>query len=468
MKKRMLRIACALMTCSIMAAPTATVAFATEVSAEAEEAVPISLEDESNPVVDGSEDSDSTESNKKSSGNTPVSTTVTDDAKYIEDVDTEASDETPCHVMASLTVQEGFDKEGYIIFQNDKTGDLYRCSLLPINDFTSNIYVPEGHYSVVSVKIPAYPTLTFNEGISDSGGFTASGQDIQLNYTMDNIENVVRQDDGTYAVEEVETTDNTVIYKTPFDGITMDEDGNLYYEVTHEGTIGTMEVMGFAHGNYDMVIEIIKAGVIGEAQFRISADGGKNWYYQGTVQSVITDKSNSGLTYGFSTENDTDELQVGDTFRFSTLEIHECAIDGAGLSQARAWIVGHPTSDHELEIGVLSSGGLGLSKLQISDTVKPKTTTYTAEMPESGILDIGDGMQVYFAELAGWTRGVDITATITTYEEKATDYRPLFVLLGVVGGLIVAGFCFLATKRDKSTEYKLMEYEWKQSEDKYK
>ncbi len=99
-----------------------------------------------------------------------------------------------------------------------------------------------------------------------------------------------------------------VVYETGMEDVVIRGTGELFYAVEHEGNgKGTMAVTGNAAGAYDVVVKIVKGGVLGEAQFQISLDGGQSFVGQDTVSesSMI---GGAGITLQFATRQDTDEF----------------------------------------------------------------------------------------------------------------------------------------------------------------
>ena len=117
------------------------------------------------------------------------------------------------------------------------------------------------------------------------------------------------EDSGTEAV-----LSDAQYYETGLPGVTMQGTGLLYYKVVRQGFgQGIMEVSGNASGHYRVVVNIVKPGVIGEAEYCISLDGGVSFI----GRDVVADKcriADAGVTLYFSTEQDNMEFALGHTY----------------------------------------------------------------------------------------------------------------------------------------------------------
>lgn len=389
------------------------------------------------------------------------------DTTYIEHIHrSEMTEEFQCQVTFITDASSNLTDSTYIIFKDD-TGTLYRASMIPDNLYETRMYLEPGHYTIIATG--AYNTEA--EFIPDVTEFTLENEN--------SIKTVVLE---IRSPEETTTPDNTgettidktgpentldpyqhIYYPTTYENIIMDETGTLYYEVSHNGEgPGTMTTSGFARGNYNVVVKIIKSGVIGEAEMAISIDGGTSYIATAVLNEAYL-ASNLGLTFKFATENDTDEFVVGDTFEASVIECFP-ATTSQSLKDVMLMCVGHPMNSYELTVRILSSGGLGVSKVSITDERGKISVTET--IPENGILEIKDNLTLVFSDLEGYTKGVVFTVSVTS-NDATIDYTPAYYLAAGVGALLLIGFIVLLLKKDKPATYHIHKYKWQQTEDHY-
>ena len=243
-----------------------------------------------------------------------------------------------------------------------------------------------------------------------------------------------------------------VFYGTGIPGITIDGTGEMRYQVSHQGAgLGKMEVSGNAAGEYEMVVEIIKPGVVGEAVFTLSLDGGK------TVigQDVVADScrvGSAGIVLHFSVEQDNMEFLAGDVYRVSLPETFPVA--ASRVRDANVVVTGHPVGDYELLVTVLSSGGLGESKFAVYQGEQRMAADV---IPADGVYGLWDGLQLVFSD-AVYEKGLSFTVSVKS-NDTTVNYTPLYLLAGAV---VAAGVCFisiLAGRREKPGDYKLQVYE---------
>ena len=146
-------------------------------------------------------------------------------------------------------------------------------------------------------------------------------------------------------------------YETGISGVTMQGTEVLFYEVVSQGSgQGIMEISGNATGDFDVVVKIVRPGVIGEAEYQISLEGGQSYI----GQDVVAERcriADAGLTLHFATEQDNMEFAQGDTYCASVPETFPVAASREG--DANMVATGHPLEDHEIAVEILSSGGLG-------------------------------------------------------------------------------------------------------------
>lgn len=240
-------------------------------------------------------------------------------------------------------------------------------------------------------------------------------------------------------------------YETGLPGVTMQGTGLLYYEVVRQGSgQGIMEISGNATGHYQVVVNIVKPGVIGEAEYCISLDGGVSFI----GRDVVADKcriADAGLTLYFSTEQDNMEFALGDTY---TVEIPETfTVTASRYGRANIVAAGEPMVDHEITVEILSSGGPGNAKFSVAmDQSKVADV-----IPADGIYALEDDMQLIFSASEGYERGQVFSVSVKSNYRK-TNYIPLIILATVLAFAGIWGYITLLNKREKPDDYRLHFY----------
>lgn len=240
-------------------------------------------------------------------------------------------------------------------------------------------------------------------------------------------------------------------YETGLPGVTMQGTGLLYYEVVRQGSgQGAMEVSGNATGHYRVVVNIVKPGVIGEAEYCISLDGGVSYI----GRDVVANKcriADAGLTLYFSTEQDNMEFALGDTY---TVEIPETfPVTASRYGKANIVAAGEPMADHEIAVEILSSGGPGNAKF----SVVMGQSKVADVIPENGIYALEDDMRLIFSASEGYERGQVFSVSVKS-NHRETNYIPLIALAAVLIFAGIGGYIMLLSKREKPDDYKLHYY----------
>ena len=288
------------------------------------------------------------------------------DFSYVEHTDTKRTEESNCQVTVVTECPKGFGLNTYVVI-SDSDGVMYRISLSEENGYRDQIFLASGEYSVVESKVfedntGRYP-LEQKKG--DKTFQVEEGETVELGFRLMNYDEIASQIEskGKEDVEEKEPISEDR-YLTAISGVEMNGVGELFYSVDTTGSgIGDLVICGNAKGDYDVVIEIIKSGVIGEARFSLSLDGGESIIGDDVTAEKFLLKE-YGLTLFFSTDSDTDELQKGDVFRASVPETF--AVDTSRYDGANVVIAGHPKAEHMVEVTILSSGGRGEAKFTVS------------------------------------------------------------------------------------------------------
>lgn len=391
-----------------------------------------------------------------------------DGYEIVEHYDTVRSLETSGVLNVTTLCPEGFGLNTYVMLM-DEAGNTYRISLSAENDYWGQIYLAPGDYQVTEVSVfhdykQEYPFVITERYIT-----LAENENKTLIFAMKEYEQL-KQEIVEKTSEKLMAKDNQEIvfsdaqfYDTGLDGVTMQGTGILFYEVEHLGTSkGTMEVCGHATGDYEIVVKIVKTGVLGEAVFQISLDGGNSF----VGQDIVSESSrigDAGVTLYFKTEQDTVEFMQGDEYHVSVPETFTVVASKAGA--ANLIVTGHPLEEHDFTVTVLSSGGLGKSRFTVESTKGPAIRV-TDVVPESGIYELEDDITLVFSDSTAYERGLVFTVTIES-NDKTFDYTPVYVLLGIAVSGAAAAFSIMGSRREKDSEYRIRQYKWQKEEQEY-
>lgn len=392
----------------------------------------------------------------------------------IEDFETMHSATTPAKVTVELIVPDGFGQSCYVVLM-DENGISYRISCTEDNEYLSSIYLAEGKYfvdyaGVYGDNISQYSFDFVPEQIIEA----KSGESNVLHYKLNDFEEIQQQieenhgrlDELTNGTEN-ETTQNQeeaiILYTSGIEGIFVADNGTTYYEVTHTGTTKTnCIVTGNAISDADVVMRVVKAGVIGEAVIELSKDDGKTY----DASAVINDTlliGTLGVTVSFLMEDDAQQFAVGDTFSFKVRENFR-VIYNHSLSSGYVTIFGHPIDDHKLLIRMLSSGGRGESRFTVS---YDSGTTIALQdiVPEDGIYKMNDNMTLVFSDHA-FAKGLEFTADIVS-NDNTLNLIPAYILVFGLAGLVAAGYVYLKVQEDKKNDYRINTYKQMRGEEYY-
>ena len=392
----------------------------------------------------------------------------------LEDFETVHSAITPAKVTAELIVPDGFGHSCYVILM-DENGISYRISCAEENEYLSSIYLAEGKYFVDYAGVYGDNISQYSFDYVPELVFEAkSGEPNVLHYKINDFEKIQQQieenqnrlDDLVNGTEQETTQKNeesTILYPSGIEGILVADNGTTYYEVTHNGTTKTeCIVTGNAISNADVVMRVVKAGVIGEAVIELSKDGGVTY----DASAVISDAlfiGTLGVTVSFLMEDDAQQFVVGDTFSFKVRENFR-VIYNQSLNNGFVTIFGHPLDDHKLLIRMLSSGGRGESRFVVSYD-SGNTIALQDIVPKDGKYKINDSMTLIFSEHT-FGKGLEYTADIIS-NDNTLNLIPAYILVFGLAGVVVAGYVYLKMQEDKKSDYKIRVYKQMRGEDFY-
>ena len=402
---------------------------------------------------------------------TEVDASVGDELQYIMNMDTKKSTETPCQVTASFKIPFGFGLNTYMDILHDD-GTTYRILTTDVNGYADFAFVKEGHYVVMSYGVVDDAANRYTFTVSDEE-FTVDAAEnsvLTVTATIDQYDEIAQTiaDRTGEEKQELEQDANSepqtglvAMYKTNIDGVTISADGVLYYDTVSNSDVCTAQVYGNATGTYDLYFEVIKAGVIGEAEFNVSLDGGKTFI--GTdISANDYSFASRGLHITFTTEKDTDELQVGDTFTASVPETF--AVTTSHFTQEPNLIItGHPEGDYQVLVSILSTGERGVAKYSLSFD-NGVTTEVIDTIPEDGVVAHGE-LIFHFAD-AEFAKGITFTSSIKTNIDEVS-YVSLYIMGGVVAALAMAGYVWLTMQKEKPIDYRIRTWNDRQDASKY-
>lgn len=385
-----------------------------------------------------------------------------DGYEIIEDYNTARSQETPCFLTVQTLCPNGFGLNTYALLMGEN-GCMFRISMSAENNYIGRIYLAPGEYEVTEVAVFDDYKQEYPFAVDERMIVLTDNENKTLSYAMREYQQIAeiieQKKDSETGTANVVLTDD-LIYETGLLGVTMKGSGVLYYEVEHKGIgTGVMECTGNAKGTYDVVVKIVKSGVVGEALFQISLDGGLSYI----GQDIVADSSkigDAGLTIYFKTEEDTTEFIEGDEYHISTVE--NFTVIASKICSANVIVQGHPLEDHDLVVNILSSGGYGKSKFTVEST-KGKEIRVTDVMPIDGIYELEDGLSLVFSDSQDYEKGLSYNVSVRS-NDTTVDYTPLYILFGV---LVAVGATFLTVmnmKKDNNSDYILRQYDWRKNE----
>lgn len=381
-----------------------------------------------------------------------------DGYEVTESFETKRSKQTPCCLTVEMVCPKDFGLNSYVILMDDR-GKAYRISLGSDNGYTAVIYLAEGHYEVAEASVyedykQQYPFEILEKELT---------LDANVNQTVTCEMNTEKGEKAAVQGADEQNADVAEIssFLTGLESVTMKEDGTLYYAISHKGSgSGIMEASGFATGSYDVVVRIIKTGVVQEAEYEISLDGGKNYIGKDVVAETCH-IAEAGLTLYFKTDEDSEEFIEGDEYRFHVPETFSVTANRNG--EANLIVSGHPLKDHEYQVHILSSGGPGKTRFTVEDS---NGTGITDVIPENGQYEWEDGLTLSFSSSSTFEKGMEYVITVKSNDKK-NSYLPLYILIAVgITGCLTAG-AILGGRKEKESGYLLQCYRWRKDEKAY-
>lgn len=409
-------------------------------------------------------------------GAAPSEDAIGDEVSIIQHMDVHKKTETnKAQVTGYFIIPFGFGHNAYVQVM-DKNGQIYQITTSDENGYSDYAFLPYGTYTVISYGIVRDTGMQYPLTLQSEDTFTLSEENNMTTIKMkidayDDIALAVSQrsgkdiqkapdDDGS----KLSKTDmyskfgEEVVYPTYFKDAYINTSGELYYDFKTDAEFGTLFATGNATHDYNVVITIIEEGVLGEAKFSISTDGGKTILGKDFVSDAYKIEG-VGLTFHFGLD-DEQLFKVGEKF---TCQIPKTFNMYGAYKEGNFVIKGEPTQNYNFELVFLSDGGRGKAKFQII-TNNDDNTKIVATIPEDGIYEYKE-FTFYFTD-QDFQKGLKYNLNYK-YADTTPNYIPLYILIILI---VCAGFAFyvyLATKKEKPIDYKLQSWKDKQSDETY-
>lgn len=393
---------------------------------------------------------------------TAVELSEGDEVEAVMSYDTSKTDETPNQIEGVCQIPEGFGLNAFIEIA-DKEGNHYYICVSQENGYADRAYVKNGTYSFVSAGVFGDNTGKYSFDLIQGGDeVTLDGEANTfscIKVKISNYDEIQEQIDANKGEEKPKIAEFS---QTGLKGVTIDSTGKLFYETTNNSEKGTLEIYGNAIADYDVYVEIIEAGVVGEAKFKLSLDGGTTFIGDDTTSDEF-DLGSYGIKMRFKTGIDTDELQVGDTF---TCKIPATSyVSQLNPLESNVVIVGTPLNDYQMMLDILSSEGLGKAKFSLSFD-NGNTAFVTDTIPESGIYKVNE-LTLYFYTADSFTKGDQYISNIECHYEK-DSHVGVIILVAVITSLFIGFLVFLLMHTEKKTDYIIQVWNDKQSSEVYR
>ena len=385
-----------------------------------------------------------------------------DEVETVMSYDTSKTDETPNQIEGVCQIPEGFGLNAYIELADDQGMHYYIC-VSQENGYVDRAYVKNGTYSFVSAGVFGDNTGKYTFDLVQGGDeFALDGQNNTfscIKVKISNYDEIKNQIDTNKGEEKPKVVE---YQKTGLNGVTIDSTGKLYYETKATSEKGSIEIYGNAIEDYNVYIEIIEKGVVGEAKFKLSLDGGNTFIGDDTTSDEF-DPGSYGITIRFKTEVDTDELQVGDTFTANIPATNY--VSQLNPLESNVVVEGASKEDCQLMIDILSSEALGKAKFSLS-LDSGKSIEVTDTIPENGIYQYKD-LTIYFYTIDEFSKGDQYMSSIESHLEKSS-YAGIIILGAILIGVFIAFLVFLLMNSEKKTDYVIQVWNEKQVSEVYR
>lgn len=387
-----------------------------------------------------------------------------EEPKIIYHTDTVKNTDNPCQVTATFTIPEGFGLSAYVQFMNSK-GDTYQITSNEENGYSDRAYVPYGQYIVVDSGIVGDNVGNYSFNITgDSFMLSESNVLTTIQAKMSNYAEIAEQianKNGKTTVKPEESIDisEDTFYKTAIEYIKLDNNGAYFFDNECSNKKFKCQVTGNPVVNEDILLTVVKSGIIGEAKASVSLDGGKTSIGDITLRSS-TSVSVLGVTFMFKTDVDTNEFEVGDTISTKVIETYKLSANNV---QANIIATGYSKEKISYRFLMMSTGGRGIAKCKIIKN-ENETAAKLITIPENGKFEY-DGFTFYFSD-SEFKKNNEYTFNVEDNHSE-TSYTPLYIICALLGVTLLGGYVFLMTKKEKKKDYRINVWKDRQESDKY-
>lgn len=378
----------------------------------------------------------------------------------IQHTSTRLSDDTPAQVTFNFDVPSAIYDNCFAIMMDSK-GKQYKVTASKENSYNDRIYLAYGKYTVLETGVINHSDYRFNVN-NDNFTLSEDNKNFTVKCTLSDYITVAKETNSEIPADfEKEEKE---FYDTAVNNVHLNPAGEPFFDVENNSAVGaTVTISGYADEDYhDLALVITKSGVVGEAEFGLSVDGGKSIYKTYTTADTVENAA-TGLTFTFTTKKDTDELQKGDIFKADVISFNKVRNSNV---EANILLAGAASKKTDCKVTILSSGKRGTVKFEVQLTPKKeKTVTYTDTIPENGVY-VKDDITLYFAD-GEYIKGDFISGTLAEKSEK-TNYMPLYIFIGILVLIGFIGTLVLASKKDKKSDYILTPWKDRQNKDVYR
>lgn len=383
--------------------------------------------------------------------------------------------ECPGQISADFEIPDKFALNTYVRFQGENDNKIYQITASEDNGYSDFGFFPFQKYTVLECGVVDDNTNKYPCSIANGTTFEINDDETAyvIKITMDNydeIKNTIEERENTEDTDNTKLSNteqtlqdfinNEEIFKTGLDKVYTNTDGTLYYDFDSTSKNGHLYATGNCIQDFDIIIKIISDGVLGEAQYSVSIDGGNTFNNPSYTGSKVTLGATKMILYFALDEGK--EFKKDETFK--THFYKSTKVTQSENIQANIVVAGTPTKNQDLTISFLTDGGRGKGKFQIINEKKANEKVIDT-IPKNGIYNY-DTVTIYFNDEDYSTKQTMAFSLKNT--NKKTPIIP-FIIIGV-GILITIMIFFKKLTKGKTNlnDYKLHVYNDRQSSDKYK